>query len=209
MEILITSLSLLTILVLTILIVTRGNPMRFFTAFGESVKLLWSNRWPVVLMLLTTLSVLGFLYFFYASPATDIGPEQPIAFSHQLHSGVKNIQCLFCHPYVARSLHPGLPPVEKCLYCHNYIIANHPEILKEHEYYNSNTPTPWRKAFYLPEHVLFNHERHIKKNIQCEACHGKVETMDRIKGEHLKMGFCIECHRSKNANLGCWLACHS
>ena len=209
MEILITSLCLLTVLLLTILIVTRGNPMRFFTAFGDTVQLLRQNKWPVVLMLLTTFSVLGFLYFFYASPATNIGPEQPIAFSHQLHSGVKNIQCRFCHPYVERSIHPGLPPVEKCLYCHNYIIANHPEILKEHEYYNSNTPTPWRKAFYLPEHVLFNHVRHIKKNIQCEACHGKVETMDRIKGKRLKMGFCIECHRQKNANLDCWLACHS
>jgi hypothetical protein len=29
---------------------------------------------------------------------------------------------------VGRSVHPGIPPVEKCLYCHKYIIANHPEI---------------------------------------------------------------------------------
>jgi hypothetical protein len=36
-----------------------------------------------------------------------------------------------------------------------------------------------------------------------------VETMDRIKGERFQMGFCIECHQKKKANLGCWLACHS
>jgi hypothetical protein len=209
MEILITSFCITTVFIISILIITRGKPMRFFTAFGETLIILKTNTVPIILMVLTTGSVLGFLYFFYDSPATNIGPEQPIAFSHQLHAGIKNIQCQFCHPYVDRSIHPGLPPVEKCLYCHKYIIANHPEILKEHNYFNSNTPTPWRKAFYLPEHVLFNHERHIRKEIQCESCHGDVRKMDRIKGERFKMGFCIECHRSKNVNLGCWLACHS
>jgi hypothetical protein len=209
MEILITSFCLLTVLVIAILIITRGKPMRFFTAFGETFTVLKLNSVPILLMLLTTGSVLGFLYFFYQSPATNIGPVQPIAFSHQLHAGIKNIQCQFCHPYVGRSIHPGLPPVEKCLYCHKYIIANHPEILKEHDYFNRNIPTPWRKAFYLPEHVLFNHERHIKKNIQCVSCHGDVRTMDRIKGKRFKMQLCIECHRSKNVNIGCWLACHS
>jgi hypothetical protein len=24
-----------------------------------------------------------------------------------------------------------------------------------------------------------------------------------------RMGECIECHKAKNANLDCWLACHS
>jgi hypothetical protein len=23
------------------------------------------------------------------------------------------------------------------------------------------------------------------------------------------MGFCVDCHRQKKANLGCWLACHN
>ena len=209
MEILITSLSLLTVLIISILIITRGKPMRFFTAFGETLKVSRINRVPVILMLLTTGSVLGFLYFFYHSPATNIGPVQPISFSHQIHAGIKNIQCRFCHPYVGRSIEPGLPPVEKCLYCHKYIIANHPEILKEHDYFNRNIPTPWRKVFYLPEHVLFNHERHIRRKIQCVACHGDVRTMDRIKGKRFKMKLCIECHRSKNVNIDCWLACHS
>jgi hypothetical protein len=43
---------------------------------------------------------------------------------------------------VNRSKHPGIPPVEKCIYCHKYIIANHPEIKKEHRYFNTRTPTP-------------------------------------------------------------------
>ncbi len=167
------------------------------------------NRGPLLISGGCLLSVLLFLYFFYIAPTGDMGPEQPIPFSHHLHSGVKLIQCEFCHPYVGRSKHPGMPPVEKCLYCHKYIIANHPQIKKEHAYFNTGTPTPWRKANYLAEHVVFNHKRHIKKQIACPQCHGAVETMDRIKGVNFKMGFCITCHKEKKANLDCWLACHN
>jgi hypothetical protein len=162
-------------------------------------------------LLLSFLSALGtvmFLYFFY-DYATDIGPLQPIPFSHRVHAGVKNIQCQFCHPYVARSKFPGIPPVEKCLYCHNYIIEKFPWIRKEHEYYNTKTPTPWVKVNYVPEFVFFNHQRHIKKKLACEECHGQVKTMDRLKENRFLMGFCVDCHRQKKANLGCWLACHN
>ncbi len=175
----------------------------------NALDLLVLNRIPLILSGCCLLLVLLFLYLFYLMPAMGLGPEQPISFSHRVHSGVKQIQCEFCHPYVRRSTFPGVPPVEKCLYCHKYIIPNHPEIQKEHQYFNTGTPTPWVKANYLPEHVFFNHERHIKKEVECRECHGQVETMDRIKGKNFKMGFCIECHRLKKANLDCWLACHN
>jgi hypothetical protein len=209
MEILITSFSLLTLLVVTILIGTRGKPMRFFTAFGETLAAIWANRGPLMWVTVCVLLALGFLFFFYAPPASRIGVAQPISFSHRLHAGVKAIDCYYCHSYVERSLHPGLPPVEKCLHCHKYIIANHPEILKEHDYFNTRTPTPWQKVYYLPEHVLFNHQRHIKKEVACEKCHGDVKQMDRLKNQRFKMGFCVQCHREKKVNLDCWLACHS
>ncbi|MGB8720157.1 MAG: cytochrome c3 family protein [Desulfobacterales bacterium] len=168
-----------------------------------------SNRTPIAWTAICVMLIVGFLYFFYTPPATDIGPAQPIPFSHRLHSGVKAIQCEFCHPYVGRATYPGIPPVEKCLYCHTYIIANHPQILKEHDYFDTRTPTPWRKVFYVPEHVFFNHQRHIKKAVACAECHGAVETMDRLKSRRFMMGFCIGCHRERGATLDCWLACHN
>lgn len=168
-----------------------------------------SNLKPIVLSIACIVFVGAFLYSFYATPGTRIGPEQPIPFSHRLHAGIKEIQCQFCHPYVGRSTNPGIPPVAKCLYCHNHIIAGHPEILKEHNYFNTGTSTPWVKVNYLPEHVLFNHQRHIRKEIACQECHGAVEKQDRLVGEQFKMGFCVECHQEKKANLDCWLACHS
>jgi hypothetical protein len=176
--------------------------------FWNAARDMRRNLKPLALSAGTIGLAMAFLYFFYDTPGMDIGPEQPISFSHRIHAGVKSIQCQFCHPYVARSTYPGIPPVEKCLYCHKYIITKHPEILKEHHYFDTNTPTPWRKVNYIPEHVLFNHQRHIRKEILCQQCHGPVETMDRIKGKRFYMDFCITCHREKKANLNCWLACH-
>jgi hypothetical protein len=181
---------------------TTTSSSGMFKAFKE-------NRWPLLWTVLCGLGIILFLYLFYASPGTDIGPEQPIPFSHHVHAGVKNIKCQFCHPYVGRSAFPGIPPVEKCLYCHKYIIAKFPWIQKEHWYFNTATPTPWRKVNYIPEYVFFNHQRHIRKEIACKECHGAVETMDRIKGVRFQMGFCLACHERKKANVGCWLACHN
>ena len=197
MEVILTTITLTTLVIVAIVIGTK---------YRESLS---DNRGPILLLASSAAMVIAFIYFFYFTPGKKIGVEQPIPFSHRVHVGVKEIQCQFCHPYVGRSTHPGLPPVEKCLYCHNHIIANHPQILKEHRYYNTRTPTPWKKANYLAEHVLFNHQRHIRKEIACKECHGDIETMDRINGRYFYMEFCIKCHREKKANLGCWLACHS
>jgi len=178
--------------------------------YGHKYKTAWNrNKGPVSLTLISTTLVACFLFFFYETPGSRIEPEQPIPFSHRIHAGIKNIQCEFCHPYVRYSREPGIPPAEKCLYCHNYIISNHFWIQKERQYFDTRTPVPWKKVFYLPKHVLFNHQRHIRKEIACKSCHGEVETFDRIQGKIFYMGFCISCHRQKNANVDCWLACHS
>jgi hypothetical protein len=208
-EILISTFTLTTILVLAVIIGTKGRPMKFIAALGREIAVLVKNRVALLWTGLGIFLVLGFLYFFYASPATRIGPEQPIPFSHRVHAGVKEIQCQFCHPYVGRSTFPGIPPVEKCLYCHKYIIANFPPIKKEHHYFNTNTPTPWKKTVYIPEFVFFRHIRHIKRDIKCQHCHGEIQTMDRIPAKKFQMGFCVDCHKQNKAELGCWLACHN
>lgn len=195
-------------LVLTLLTLTALAAAAWALARKHGIPLS-ENRGPIALSILCAGAVAALLLLFYRTPGTEIGVAQPIPFSHRVHAGVKNIQCEFCHPYTAQSIHPGLPPVEKCLYCHKHIIANHPEILKEHHYYDTRTPTPWKKANYLAEHVVFNHQRHIRKEVTCNECHGPVETMDRIRGKYFYMHFCIDCHRERKANLDCWLSCHN
>jgi len=166
------------------------------------------NRAAILITMGSVLFTAAFLYFFYVWPE-KIGPEQPIPFSHNVHSGIKEIQCQYCHPYVAYSNFPGIPPVEKCLHCHNYIIANHPWIQKEHRYFNTQTPTPWVKVNIIAEHVFFNHQRHINSRVACEECHGEVKHSQRLPEKIWRMGQCLECHHRKKASVDCWLTCHN
>jgi|APSaa5957512622_1039677.scaffolds.fasta_scaffold43435_2 hypothetical protein len=212
MEILLTLATLLTIVVLVILIGTKGRPTRFISQFGEFIIGIRENR--IQLLVFSSLIVMFacVVYLFFMMPDIGAGPVQPISFSHRLHAGDKNIDCRFCHSYVDRSIHPGMPPVEKCLFCHNYVIPNHPEIQKEHYYFDNDIPIPWKKVFILPEHVVFNHERHIKQEIACDSCHGTVKAVnatDRLTHHEFEMGFCVECHQSKDVNVDCWLSCHN
>ncbi len=163
-------------------------------------------RWAAVG---TLVFAAGILFFFYKSRASRLGTVQPIAFSHRIHAGVEAIPCAFCHPYVKRSIFPGMPPVEKCLFCHRYIIARQPEIRKIRHYFDTNTPIPWKKLSYLPEYVVFRHQRHIRRGIACQACHGPIQTMDRIPRKRFTMGFCLGCHRLEKVDTDCWLSCHN
>jgi hypothetical protein len=172
------------------------------------VRNLKRNRAALFIVAGSALFTAAFLYFYYVQPE-EIGPGQPIPFSHNVHAGIKEIQCQFCHPYVAYSNFPGIPPVEKCLYCHNYIIVKFPWIQKEHGYFSTRTPTPWVKVNYIPEHVFFNHQRHINSKIACEQCHGEVKDLQRLPQKIWQMGMCIECHREKKASVDCWLTCHN
>ena len=166
------------------------------------------NRAAILVTLGSVLFTAAFLYFFYAWSA-QLGPEQPIPFSHNVHSGIKEIQCQYCHPYVAYSNFPGIPPVEKCLHCHNYIIVKHPWIQTEHTYFDTRTPTPWVKVNYVAEHVFFNHQRHINSQVACEECHGEVRNSQRLPEKIWRMGQCLECHHQKKASVDCWLTCHN
>ena len=157
----------------------------------------------------TLFLIAAMLYFYFLFPGADIGPEQPSYFSHRVHAGVKNINCRFCHPFVERSAHAGLPEVTKCFFCHQYIIPLHPQIRKEREHLDRHEPVPWVRIFFVPDHVKFRHEPHIKwAKLDCVQCHGEVRTMDRLKKVDFQMGFCIGCHKKLNAQTDCWLACH-
>lgn len=165
----------------------------------------WWKLWFWMAVLL----VVAMVYFFFAFPLLDIGPQQPIFFSHRIHAGVKQINCRFCHPYVERSEHAGLPEVEKCFFCHKYIIPMHPQILKEKEHLDKRIPVPWVRIYWVPDFVKFRHEPHIRfGKIECTTCHGDVASMDRLRPVNFQMNFCITCHKERNAQLDCYLGCH-
>lgn len=138
-------------------------------------------------------------------------PEQPIAFSHATHAGKLGIDCQFCHAYADKSPHAGVPPVMRCVGCHRFPLTDttkQKEVDKLLAYWNEQRPIEWIKVHDLPDHAYFSHKRHVKAGIQCQTCHGPVETMVVVeKRAPLTMGWCVSCHRENNAPLECW-TCH-
>jgi hypothetical protein len=58
------------------------------------------------------------------------------------------------------------------------------------------TPIAWVKVHNLPAFACFDHRSHVKAGVECQKCHGPVETMDRMRQvEDLSMGWCVNCHR--------------
>ena len=45
-------------------------------------------------------------------------PQQPIFFSHEVHAGINQVSCLYCHTGAQTSKQAGIPPVNVCMNCH-------------------------------------------------------------------------------------------
>ncbi|MBI4349948.1 MAG: cytochrome c3 family protein [Elusimicrobia bacterium] len=66
----------------------------------------------------------------------------------------------------------------------------------------SVTPAPvaWRRVHNLPDFVYFDHRPHTGAGVACQACHGPVEAMERVRQHStLTMGWCLDCHRGTPA----------
>ncbi len=62
------------------------------------------------------------------------------------------------------------------------------------------TPISWMRVHALPDFVTFDHSIHVKAGVDCQTCHGAVETMERVRQVNdLSMGWCVNCHREANA----------
>ena len=123
-------------------------------------------------------------------------PEQPIPFSHVLHSGVMKMECLYCHSTAEKGAHAGVPSTDVCMGCHSIVRTDSPHIQKLTEYYNNNEPVPWVRIHRLPDHSYFSHQWHVAAGIACQTCHGPVQEMPVVRQwQKLEMGACMECHR--------------
>lgn len=58
-------------------------------------------------------------------------PEQPIAFSHNLHAGELGMDCQYCHFGARRSRHAGVPPASVCMNCHKVVTAGQDAVREE------------------------------------------------------------------------------
>jgi hypothetical protein len=140
-------------------------------------------------------------------------PDQPIAFPHDLHAGTNKIPCMYCHSTADRSVDAGIPSVQVCAGCHipggqPMVRADRPGVKQLVAYWQNKQAIPWVRIHDLPDHAHFPHMRHIKAGLQCQECHGKVEQMAKVeKVASLRMGWCIDCHKKKQARVDCSV-CH-
>jgi mono/diheme cytochrome c family protein len=203
--------------------ITRPDPVPFYR-----------NKIYIALVALMLFVVGG---YYVAKGAINLGrqkgysPTQPIYFSHKVHAGVNQINCLYCHGGAWESKHAGIPTLNVCMNCHKVIstyekgpaildedgnkVNGTAEIQKLYQYAGF-TPGPgaqwdpsrgkspeWVKIHNLPDHVYFNHAQHTRVgNVQCQTCHGNIQTMDKVAQQaELSMGWCINCHRQTKVNF--------
>jgi hypothetical protein len=134
-------------------------------------------------------------------------PDQPIKFSHQIHSQENNIDCRYCHHIADFSKSAGIPSNNVCMNCHNVVrngtFSGRFEINKIHYAAESGQPVEWVRIHKLPDHSVFNHSQHVNAGqLDCSQCHGQVETMHIVRQvEDLSMGWCLSCHRDTDVNF--------
>lgn len=156
-------------------------------------------------------------------------PEQPIFYSHKVHAGINQINCLYCHGGAQDSKHANIPSVNICMNCHMAIneyakgpklytaegkeVNGTQEIKKLYKYAgfepgkpwdpSKAKPIEWARIHSLPDHVYFNHSQHVMVGkVQCQTCHGEITKMDEVKQfAELSMGWCINCHRNTSVQF--------
>ncbi|HBH06274.1 MAG TPA: cytochrome C [Flavobacteriales bacterium] len=191
---------------------TRKERFRYWV--GQNTKTYIAGLGLVGLIVLYTLwnGIFGIGVF------EGYAPEQPIKFSHQIHSGEAGIDCTYCHWTAEKGKTAGIPPVNVCMNCHRGIQKGRrwgtEEIAKIYEaagwnpakgdYDSEGKPIEWIRIHNLPDHAYFNHSQHvIVGKIECQTCHGEVEEYDYPMKQFapLTMGWCIDCHRETDVKM--------
>jgi hypothetical protein len=173
----------------------------------------WFNGLPRIFIITKTILfvLMVFVVWYWFSPKNlDVGyvPEQPIAYSHELHAGQLAIDCRYCHVTVDKSSVASLPSVETCMNCHKLVrnkvgtTEESEEIKKIVKSYESGKGIEWVKVNNLPDYVYFDHSPHIIAGVSCVECHGRVDQMKVVfQADPLSMSSCLECHRNPEASI--------
>ncbi len=180
-------------------ILTFYNKFRFLTA--------------PALLIITLLSLFG-LWNSLIGIGVDKGyqPEQPIYFSHKIHSGINKIDCQHCHTSAKYGKVSGIPSINVCMNCHKNIPEYKGEYIeegKDREFYNSQLdilfkhaawdkekreytgkpqqPIEWIRIHNMPDFVYFNHVGHVVAG---------EKTIKAAKGLGENEPVCLACHGS-------------
>lgn len=159
-----------------------------------------------VLCLVIVLGSFGWMGMWETGVHTGYQPTQPIKFSHELHAGINQIDCQYCHTGAFKSKNSTIPSLNVCMNCHKNVQARtddgliSPEIQKIYNAlgYNPDTqtydktkekPIEWVRVHNLPDFAYFNHSQHVVVG---------EEAIRKEAGLNPKDPVCFACHGPVN-----------
>jgi predicted CXXCH cytochrome family protein len=165
------------------------------------------TRWVVSVFGVVLVAAIAVTLLASGSPAVS----QPVAFNHRKHTEQLGLNCEFCHVYVKKGAHAGLPDARTCTMCHQAVQGESAEAARVTTLLAEGDPLTFNKLFRLESHVFYTHRRHAGiAELECDNCHGAIATTERPPERPLvriDMDFCIGCHRERGQTLEC-TACH-
>ncbi|MFD0939889.1 c-type cytochrome [Pedobacter boryungensis] len=178
-------------------------------SLATGVRALFKNKKFVaffVLCLIIVLGSFGWMGMWETGVHTGYQPVQPIKFSHELHAGINQIDCQYCHSGAFKSKNSTIPSLNVCMNCHKNVQARtedgqiSPEIQKiynalgydaDKQTYDKTKEKPieWVRVHNLPDFAYFNHSQHV---VVGEAA------IRKEKGINPKDPVCFACHGPVN-----------
>ena len=171
----------------------------------ESVKYFVTiNRNKIIIGFILFVSLMYLLYHLMMGVGVveKYQPDQPIAFSHEIHAGLNGVDCNYCHSSAKKSAHSGVPSANVCMNCHAVVKGDDDEATQEiGKIWKSfgldietdefvwdsvssydQTPIEWIRVHNLPDHAYFNHAQHVTVGgLECQQCHGNMQ--DKTVGQ--------------------------
>lgn len=144
-------------------------------------------------------------------PSTVVFPPQKltIRFNHKFHVKEQNLSCASCHKaaLTSQSAHDVLTPKPTlCDDCHGTDHANLDKVQAGdeasgqcafcHVGYKPGDDNRVAK-FQIPRsNMVFNHQKHLSRNINCQQCHGDVQELELATRDQMpRMRGCFGCHQ--------------
>ncbi|MCY1525284.1 Cytochrome c7 c [compost metagenome] len=155
-----------------------------------------------VLCLVSVLGSFGWMGMWETGVHTGYQPVQPIKFSHELHAGINQIDCQYCHSGAFKSKNATIPSLNVCMNCHKNVQARtedgqvSPEIQKiynalgydvDKQTYDKSKEKPmeWVRVHNLPDFAYFNHSQHVKVGEEAIRKESGLKPTDPV---------CFACH---------------
>jgi len=156
-----------------------------------------------ILCIVVTLGSYGWMGMWNTGVHTGYQPVQPIKFSHELHAGINQIDCQYCHSDAFKSKNASIPSLNVCMNCHTQVQGRDkydgnisPEIQKIYTAIgydadkmtydkSKEKPVEWVRVHNLPDFAYFNHSQHV---VVAE------EAIRKHKGLQPNEPVCFACH---------------